>query len=282
MNRRFIITEDDKRHILSMYNLITEAPEVATNTQFKNNFRFEFKAGYWSVENPANVSGGKSVKQQIDNFAKEFATWYQNLQSQKFPIGEIKIVLNASESKIPNTDQENGGVKIGEGELSKKRLDSLQNYMSALFANYKNVVFEPNNLGAQGEAYTGNNKEELKKYQYVTVSVDAVATIACNSELSIQGQQQAAPDFKFNFPFAADPNAKGYKFQCNALKIPDRFANSPSFRSNTDDNNLRTLFSLVLGKVYAKYPGSAAFNGVTINENADEFLKTLNDTWNNG
>jgi hypothetical protein len=282
MNKRFIITENDKRHILSMYNLITEAPETATSTQFKNNFRFEYNAGYWSVGNPKNASGGKTVKTQIDDFAKEFVTWYQGLQSQKFPIGEIKIVLTASESKIPNTDQEAGGGKIGEGELSKKRLGSLQEYLSSLFANYKNIVFESKNLGSQGENYTGKNKEELKKYQYVTISVDAVATIACNGELSIQGQKQSAPDFKYTFPFAADPNAQGYKFVCNALTIPDRFANSNSFRSNTTDNNLKTLFSLLLGKVYSKYPGSAAFNGVEVTENADEFLKTFYSTFNQG
>jgi len=283
MNRRkFIITENDRAHILSMYNLITEAPETATSTQFKNNFRFEYNAGYWSVENPKNTSGGKSVKQQINDFAKEFATWYQSLQSQKFPIGEIKIVLTASESKIPNTDQEAGGVSIPEGELSKKRLASLQEYLSNLFANYKNIVFEAKNLGAQGENYTGKNKEDLKKYQYVTISVDAVATIACNGELSIQGQKQSAPDFKYTFPFAADPKAQGYKFECNALTIPDRFANSNSFRSNTTDNNLKTLFSLLLGKVYSMYPGSAAFNGVEVTENADEFLKTFYTTFNTG
>jgi hypothetical protein len=265
-----------------MYNLITEAPETATSTQFKNNFRFEYNAGYWSVGNPKNASGGKTVKTQIDDFAKEFVTWYQGLQSQKFPIGEIKIVLTASESKIPNTDQEAGGGKIGEGELSKKRLGSLQEYLSSLFANYKNIVFESKNLGSQGENYTGKNKEELKKYQYVTISVDAVATIACNGELSIQGQKQSAPDFKYTFPFAADPNAQGYKFECNALTIPDRFANSNSFRSNTNDNNLKTLFSLLLGKVYSKYPGSAAFNGVEVTENADEFLKTFYSTFNQG
>ena len=280
--RRFIITENDRTHILSMYNLITEAPETATSTQFKSNFRFEYNAGYWSVENPKNTSGGKSVKQQIDDFAKEFTTWYQGLQTQKFPIGEIKIVLTASESKIPNTDQEAGGGKIGEGELSKKRLASLQEYLSNLFANYKNIVFEAKNLGAQGENYTGKNKEDLKKYQYVTISVDAVATIACNGELSIQGQKQSAPDFKYTFPFAADPNAQGYKFVCNALTIPDRFANSNSFRSNTTDNNLKTLFSLLLGKVYSMYPGSAAFNGVEVTENADEFLKTFYTTFNTG
>jgi len=282
MNKRFIITENDKRHILSMYNLITEAPETATSTQFKNNFRFEYNAGYWSVGNPKNTSGGKTVKTQIDDFAKEFVTWYQGLQSQKFPIGEIKIVLTASESKIPNTDQEAGGGKIGEGELSKKRLASLQEYLSILFANYKNIVFEAESKEAQGEPYTGKNKEELKKYQYVTISVDAVATIACNGELSIQGQKQSAPDFKYTFPFAADPNAQGYKFECNALTIPDRFANSNSFRSNTNDNNLKTLFSLLLGKVYSMYPGSTAFNGVEVTENAEEFFKTFYTSFNAG
>ena len=285
MNRkRFIITENDRTHILSMYNLITEASETATSTQFKNNFRFEYNAGYWSVENPNNKSGEKTVKTQIDDFAKEFATWYQSLQSQKFPIGEIKIVLTASESKIPNTDKEAGGVPIPilEGELSKKRLASLQGYLSNLFANYKNIVFEAENLGAQGEKYTGVNKEELKKYQYVTISVDAVATIACNGELSIRGQKQSAPDFKYTFPFAADPNAQEYKFECNALTIPDRFADSNSFSSNTNDNNLKTLFSLLLGKVYSMHPGSAAFNGVEVTENDDEFLKTFYSTFNTG
>lgn len=279
MNKRLVITEEDRRHILSMYNLITEAAETATNTQFKNNFRFEYKAGYWSVENPLNESGGKTVKQQIDDFAKEFATWYQGLVTQKFPVGQIKIVLTASESKIPNTNQEDEKKpSVGDGFLSSNRLRSLRSYLSSLFANYENVVFVEDDKGAQGPNYTGKeNKEDYKQYQYVTISVDALATIPCGGEQSIRGQQQAPPNFQFNFEFVADPNAQGYTFECDAFTIPDRFGNLESFQSNAEPN-LQKLFSYILGRVYEKYPNSAAFNGVFLT-NTDDDLKSFNTQW---
>ena len=102
--KHFLITESEKKNIKAMYGLITEevnpAPITTTVT---------FAGGRY-LQQSANFSQVVTNFQKIKDFIKSV------------PTGKIvEVVIESGESRIPNTDEEKGGVTVGPGYLSQKR-----------------------------------------------------------------------------------------------------------------------------------------------------------------
>lgn len=113
----FLITEEDKKHILSMYNLINEAESgnvinISSQSYFDN--------GKWKN---LNQEGNSELSKQMDEKVKPF------LLNNKGSIVSVKIT--AGESQVTNVDNEVSPPKTVEvGYLAKKRAETMKNKLS--------------------------------------------------------------------------------------------------------------------------------------------------------
>jgi len=118
--KHFLITESEKKNIKAMYGLITEevnpAPITTTVT---------FAGGRY-LQQSANFSQVVTNFQKIKDFIKSV------------PTGKIvEVVIESGESRIPNTDEEKGGVTVGPGYLSQKRYETIYSYLKGQFTKWK-------------------------------------------------------------------------------------------------------------------------------------------------
>jgi hypothetical protein len=125
---KFIITEEDKNHILDLYGLLNEQV-VSNNTESNQTKTFTQKtkllAGIWSEPR---------VKPAFEPFFAEL-TKYLNDNKGKTYITTIKLV--GSESKIPNTDNENNRQPLEPKVLSIRRLQSIKKIIGDTFKKFR-------------------------------------------------------------------------------------------------------------------------------------------------
>jgi len=126
---KFVITEEDKSHILKLYGLLNEQEvenEPTSNQSKTFTIQPKLPAGIWS-ENP--------IKQNLSEFFSDLSTFLSS-SSGKTYITTIDLV--GSESKIPNTDNESSNHEpLEEGQLSIRRLKSIKKIIGDTFKKYR-------------------------------------------------------------------------------------------------------------------------------------------------
>ena len=146
MGKKLLITEDDRKHILSLYGLINEVetePKSAAGTVSTSELtldkRIEFGPGYYKPEfSYTSPNTGISYDWDVD---ETLNTGLNNIKEflKNNPTGYIvDVTLEAGESKIPNNDAELGGrPEVESGYLNEKRLETLKTYLTPIFESWK-------------------------------------------------------------------------------------------------------------------------------------------------
>jgi hypothetical protein len=141
--KKFLITEDERRHILSLYGLLKEEegeaqPQSQTTTSaLKFDKSVNFAPGYYRLKGPVTTKAGVTynwdVNQTLNSDLEKIKEFLK-----KNPSGYIvEVNLYSGESKIPNNDNEQGGTKVEENYLNKARLNSLKSYLNPIFESWK-------------------------------------------------------------------------------------------------------------------------------------------------
>lgn len=114
---KFIITEEEKKHIKRLYGLITEQ-ETTPSSGITIDRRIIFPAGYY---NESYVSEPLTeVTQQISSFLT------QNPTNRYI----VSITLESGESQIPNTDREQGNIPVEPGVLARARQATINSFLT--------------------------------------------------------------------------------------------------------------------------------------------------------
>jgi hypothetical protein len=145
------------------------------NNQISINIGSEFKSGQWKLD----YSDKKDIIEKIQ-ILKDFSENYKNHQ--------LKIIIEASESKVPNKDVETGE-KLESGQLSEFRFNSAKEIIENILPNIQIVK----SVKISGPDWKGDNpnKDEYKKHQYVKLTI--VANIEscnlCDAKIDFNGKQ---------------------------------------------------------------------------------------------
>ena len=132
MAKKFIITEEDRRHILSLYGvMLNEALDPVNGGE--QSFKVNFKAGWYNAANPAAyLDNQKKFTEEIENFVKTQLIPYL----PKNPSTIVGMTFRSGESLIPNTDNEGKDAGINEpldpGRLSQLRKYYLEQYLKSV------------------------------------------------------------------------------------------------------------------------------------------------------
>ena len=141
-NRRLIITESEKREILSLYGLIREVGEdkpqtEASTSALKFDKSVNFAPGYYRLKGPVTTKAGVTYNWDVNQTLNSDLEKIKEFLKQN-PSGYIvEVNLYSGESKIPNNDNEKGGTKVEENYLNKARLNSLKSYLNPIFESWK-------------------------------------------------------------------------------------------------------------------------------------------------
>jgi len=123
---KFVITEEDKSHILKLYGLLNEQETEGESSPTKTfTQKTKLPAGFWSVT---------KIKPSLDSFFTELSTFLSS-NSGKTYITTVTLV--GSESKIPNTDNENNRQPLEPKVLSIRRLQSIKKIIADTFKKYR-------------------------------------------------------------------------------------------------------------------------------------------------
>jgi hypothetical protein len=176
--KKFIVTEQERHQILNLYKEKRLIIEGVTPTGFVLNLGNIFQMGYYSKFSPEGEAA----------FSNELVALTDYLRKNK----NSKFVVNitAGESQVTNKDNENGGVTLPEGDLAKKRAESVKLRLIKFFGDLKTegiytqdpTFSEPIiQIGSTNYPKTGSqqekdkakvdNAEAYKKEQFVTVSI---------------------------------------------------------------------------------------------------------------
>ena len=143
-NRKILISESEKKHILSLYGLINEADEPVapqsqtTTSALKFDKSVNFAPGYYRLKGPVTTKAGVTYNWDVDQTLNSDLEKIKEFL-KKNPSGYIvEVNLYSGESKIPNNDNELGGTKVEENYLNKARLNSLKSYLNPIFESWKN------------------------------------------------------------------------------------------------------------------------------------------------
>jgi hypothetical protein len=140
--KKFLITEDDRKHILSLYGLLKEVEvEGQTQQQSTSALKFDktinFAPGYYRSKGPVTTKAGTTYNWDFDQTLKTDLEKVKEFL-KKNPTGYIvEVNLYSGESQIPNNDNEQGGVKVNPGDLNTSRLNSLKTYIDPIFQSWK-------------------------------------------------------------------------------------------------------------------------------------------------
>jgi len=123
---KFVITEEDKSHILKLYGLLNEQETEGESSPTKTfTQKTKLLAGIWSEPR---------VKPAFEPFFAELTKYLSDNKGKTY-ITTIKLV--GSESKIPNTDNENNRQPLEPKVLSIRRLQSIKKIIADTFKKYR-------------------------------------------------------------------------------------------------------------------------------------------------
>ena len=138
--RKLLITEEEKKHILSLYGLIKEEPDPISETStsaFKIDKTINFAPGYYRHKGPVTTKAGTTYDWDVDKTLKDELQKIREFLKNN-PTGYVvEANLYSGESKIPNNDNELGGTQVKENYLNKARLNSLKSYLNPIFELWK-------------------------------------------------------------------------------------------------------------------------------------------------
>jgi len=140
-NKKLIISEQERKHILSLYGLIVETDEPVLQSTTSSGLKFDktinFAPGYYRTKGPVTTKAGTVYNWDVDQTLNEDLQKIKEFL-KKNPTGYIvEVNLYSGESKIPNNDNEQGGKQVEENYLNTARLNSLKNYINPIFDSWK-------------------------------------------------------------------------------------------------------------------------------------------------
>jgi len=196
--RKFIITEEDKKHILSMYGLVSEEETPSQSEDSKVlDLKNTFGSGLWNTVTP-------QFDAELKKGVEDLGVWLTSKEGK----GQFVVVqIEASESKVPNYDNEQG-LKVPLQELALSRMraktmkSKLEEYFQVLVDNktIKEIpVFEAPVIKAGGPAWDGKNANDKKytDHQYVKVYLKVISPAKCLSSLEIIVAYYKTPNDSF-------------------------------------------------------------------------------------
>jgi hypothetical protein len=175
--KRLIISEQERNEILSKYGIINEVNIKVDDFTLKVGSRGFFANGKWKNLKPEAQAEFEKDKEATKNFVKEWGN---------IPGYIIEVKIEASESRVTNYDREvEGNVRLKEGELSKRRADTMKRILTGLFESYlkegiikEMPVFKESIIKIGETPYvrgTSNPKDPVyDKERYVFYSLKAV------------------------------------------------------------------------------------------------------------
>lgn len=139
--KKFLITEDDRKHILSLYGILKEDEGETKTQQLTSSLKFDktinFAPGYYRHKGPVTTKTGAIYDWDVDN---ELNVDLQKIREflKNNPTGYVvEANLYSGESRIPNSDNEKGATPVKEGYLNDARLNSLKSYLNPIFELWK-------------------------------------------------------------------------------------------------------------------------------------------------
>ena len=123
--RQLLIAEAEKKDILRQYGLITEDNTKPTKTM-EVDVRINFRGGYYSAQYA-------DFKNNLD---PQLAKVAQFLKAGAGRAYLVTVDIASGESRLPNVDNENGGVKVNAGFLSQKRSKTITDYINGKLKSY--------------------------------------------------------------------------------------------------------------------------------------------------
>ena len=192
MSKKIIISESERKKILSLYGLINEAAE---DDKFEIKAQNYFAPGYHSNLNPKIK---QSITQQLLS-AKNFL-------KQKEKEGKVVFIkITSSVSAVPNHDNEvTDKPDVPTGWLRERRADTMKEYISSVLEGWTDLIttppFEPFVFSDPTEAYKeGDNKQDprFNKDIWVKVEMEVKPADSCLVGLGVQLLYNNTPDPKF-------------------------------------------------------------------------------------
>jgi hypothetical protein len=189
MSKKFLITEEEKKHILKQYGLLTEENTEPTPIRMKNLF-----------DNGLYKNFTPSSKKFLDS---ELAKAYQYIKNNKGGFPYIKI--RAGESQVTNKDNEvNPPKEVPPGFLSKERAKTMKTYLTSYFNNLVSSgllttkpIFEPIETVIGSKPYKqGVDKPDDTKYdeeKFVEVYITLKAPYQCIVGLTVEVRYVKTP-----------------------------------------------------------------------------------------
>jgi hypothetical protein len=129
--RKFLITEEDRKHILGLYGLLKE--DIDPNSGGTITIKNYYPAGYYTLEN-VDTKSKKKIQDQIYSGLTQVTDFVK-----KHPDSIVSVKFISQESAIPNKDNEgkHGGSYLEVGGLSDLRKQYLEPYIKTYFDNLK-------------------------------------------------------------------------------------------------------------------------------------------------
>jgi len=236
---KFLITEEDRKHILSLYDLITEEDTENVKTFELGN---QFDPGRWN-----SLTSGATV--DLEAKMAELGTW---LNSKKGTGQFVVVQIVASESQVPNYDREQAGdIKVDPGYLSRLRAKTMKRVLTTYFQDLVNKkliseipVFEEPKLEINGPAWKGDDPNNYNKYQFVKVIMKVMSPAGCLSEVSIQVAYYKTPNPSFPCRGGHSCDAADFDIMMNDVKVGEANLNN----ANDSGDRVSPLITIPLDK----------------------------------
>ena len=229
MSKKIIISESERKKILSLYGIINEAAE---DDKFEIKAQNYFAPGYHSN---LNSKIKQSITQQLlsaKNFLKR--------KEKEGKVVFIKII--SSESAVPNHDNEVADKPdVPTGWLRERRADTMKEYISSVLEGWTDLIttppFEPFAFSDPTEAYKeGDNKQDprFNKDIWVKVEMEVKPADSCLVGLGVQVLYNNTPDPKFPCRGNHNCDEAFFRVKLNGVVIGNvNLGNYPNGRSVT-------------------------------------------------
>jgi hypothetical protein len=158
--KKFIIKEDERKHILRLYGLLKEEIDPSSGgTVTINNV---YKAGWYTTQALDQLTN-KTIKDQLDAELVKVTEFVK-----KYPNSIVSVKFTSQESALPNTDNEKAGYfkkennRLDVGELSGARKAYIDQYIQTYFQTLKDQGIIKSEVQIPPVEYTFN--QPVKKF----------------------------------------------------------------------------------------------------------------------
>jgi hypothetical protein len=304
-NKRLLISEDEKKYILNLYNIILEQ-ENTGNTQNEItkqvNFEDGFNSGFY-LENQLNTT----KLQQLYTDVKEVVDFLSN-----YPNNEIVVKIFAGEDVDPNWDNERTSEygtfnkSIPTGELARRRGITMSRILQREFQKYIDegklkkmpTIILPTNDNGQLFVGTSSNQAQKTRDRFVRFQFSLKGTNQqttntpfenpCVSnmviELSFDRQKgdghncnSAVYEIKLNGILLNRDNGNPYASLNNAGVLDDAgYTIKQNFRYSGKGKNAKK--EVVVSRVSSNNPGGSRLNKFIVDDKILSQLRNTNES----